>query len=43
MPSSRAVTLANLATSDAFTVDNANDRVGIASTAPDATLDIKIQ
>ena len=41
MPSSRAVTLANLATSDAFTVDNANDRVGIASTAPDATLDIK--
>ena len=41
MPSSRAVTLANLATSDAFTVDNTNDRVGIASTAPDATLDIK--
>ena len=41
MPSSRAVTLANLASSDAFTVDNTNDRVGIASTAPDATLDIK--
>ena len=41
MPETRAVTLANIASSDAFTVDNANDRVGIGSTVPDATLDIK--
>ena len=41
MPETRAVTLANIASSDAFTVDNANDRVGIGSTSPDATLDIK--
>ena len=41
MPETRAVTLANIASSDAFSVDNANDRVGIGSTVPDATLDIK--
>ena len=38
---SRAVTLANLASGEALTVDETNDRVGIASTTPDATLDIK--
>tara|TARA_B100000287_G_scaffold84988_1_gene77610 strand:+ start:3911 stop:5755 length:1845 start_codon:yes stop_codon:yes gene_type:complete len=38
---SRAETLANFATQDALTVDNTNDKVGIASTTPDATLDIK--
>ena len=38
---SRAVTLANFASGEAITVDETNDRVGIASTTPDATLDIK--
>ena len=38
---SRAVTLANLASGEALTIDETNDRVGIASTTPDATLDIK--
>ena len=38
---SRAVTLANFASGEALTVDETNDRVGIASTTPDATLDIK--
>jgi hypothetical protein len=37
---SRAVTLANIGSADAFTVDNVNDRVGIASTAPTTTLDV---
>ena len=38
---SRAVTLANIASGEAFSVDESNNRVGIASTIPDATLDIK--
>ena len=38
---SRAVTLANFASGEAITGDETNDRVGIASTTPDATLDIK--
>ena len=38
---SRAVTLANFASGEALTLDETNDRVGIASTSPDATLDIK--
>ena len=38
---SRAVTLANFASGEALTLDETNDRVGIASTTPDATLDIK--
>ena len=38
---SRAVTLANIASGEAFSVDETNNRVGIASTIPDATLDIK--
>ena len=38
---SRAVTLANIASGEAFSVDETNNRVGIASTTPDATLDIK--
>jgi hypothetical protein len=37
---SRAVTLANIGSADAFTVDNVNDRVGIASTSPTTTLDV---
>ena len=36
----RAVTLANIGSADAFTVDNVNDRVGIASTSPTTTLDV---
>ena len=37
----KAVNLANLASGEALTVDETNDRVGIASTSPDATLDVK--
>lgn len=37
---SRAVTLANIGSADAFTVDDVNNRVGIASTAPTTTLDV---
>jgi len=36
----RAVTLANLADTNIFTVDGANDRVGIGSTAPTTKLDV---
>ena len=36
----RAVTLANLADSNIFTVDGTNDRVGIGSTQPTAKLDV---
>ena len=36
----RAVTLANLADSNIFTVDGTNDRVGIGSTAPTTKLDV---
>ena len=36
----KAVTLANLASGEALTIDEANDRVGIASTTPSASLDI---
>ena len=37
---SRAVTLANIGSADAFTVDDVNNRVGIASTVPTTTLDV---
>ena len=37
----KAVTLANLASGEALTVDETNDRVGIASTAPSASVDVK--
>jgi hypothetical protein len=40
MAISNAVTLANLSAGDTLTVDNQNDRVGIASTNPTATLDV---
>jgi len=40
MAISNAVTLANLSSGDALTVDNQNDRVGVASTNPDVTLDV---
>lgn len=40
MALSNAANLANLASSDALTVDNTNDRVGIASTTPTVTLDV---
>ena len=36
----RAVTLANLADTNIFTVDGDNDRVGIGSTAPTTKLDV---
>ena len=36
----RAVTLANLADQNIFTVDGTNDRVGIGSTAPTTKLDV---
>ena len=36
----RAVTLANLADQNIFTVDGDNDRVGIGSTAPTTKLDV---
>lgn len=36
----RAVTLANLADTNIFTVDGANDRVGIGSTLPSTKLDV---
>ena len=36
----KAVTLANLASGEALTVDETNDRVGIASTAPSASVDV---
>ena len=38
MAISNAVNLANLLAGDALTVDNQNDRVGVASTNPDVTL-----
>ena len=37
----KAVTLANLASGEALTVDETNDRIGIASTAPSASVDVK--
>ena len=40
MAISNAVTLANLSSGDTLTVDNQNDRVGVASTNPDVTLDV---
>ena len=40
MASSNAAHLANIASGDALTVDNTNDRVGIASTLPTSTLDV---
>ena len=40
MAISNAVNLANLATDDTLTVDISNDRVGIGSTQPTATLDV---
>ena len=40
MAISNAVNLANLSSGDALTVDNVNDRVGIASTTPTTTLDV---
>ena len=36
----KAVTLANLASGEAITIDETNNRVGIASTTPSASLDI---
>ncbi len=40
MALSNAASLANIASGDAFTVDNINNRVGIASTLPTSTLDV---
>lgn len=40
MALSNAANLANLASGDALTIDNTNDRVGIASTSPTVTLDV---
>ena len=40
MAISNAVNLANFSAGDSFTVDSANDRVGIASTTPTTTLDV---
>jgi len=40
MALSNAANLANIASGDAFTVDNINNRVGIASTLPTSTLDV---
>ena len=40
MALSNAASLANLASGDALTVDNTNNRVGIASTTPEVTLDV---
>ena len=40
MALSNAALLANIASGDALTVDNTNDRVGIASTLPTSTLDV---
>ena len=40
MAFSNAVSLANIASSDVLTVDTTNDRVGVASTTPDVTLDV---
>ena len=37
----KAVTLANLASGEALTVDETNNRIGIASTAPSASVDVK--
>ena len=37
----KAVTLANLASGEALTIDETNDRIGIASTAPSASVDVK--
>ena len=36
----KAVTLANLASGEALTVDETNNRIGIASTAPSASVDV---
>ena len=38
---SNAVKLANLLSGDGLTVDNQNDRVGVASTTPTTTLDVE--
>ena len=40
MAISNAVNLANLSSGDTFTVDSANDRVGIANTLPTTTLEV---
>jgi len=40
MALSNAALLADIASGDALTVDNTNDRVGIASTLPTSTLDV---
>jgi hypothetical protein len=40
MDLSNAALLANIASGDALTVDNTNDRVGIASTTPTQALDV---
>ena len=40
MAISNAVSLANFTSGDALTIDSVNDRVGIASTVPTATLDV---
>ena len=37
---SKAVTLANIASGEAFTIDESNERIGIASTAPSASVDV---
>jgi len=37
----KAVTLANLASGEALTIDETNDRIGIASTSPSASVDVK--
>ena len=40
MAISNAVNLANLSSGDALTIDSVNNRVGIASTTPEVTLDV---
>ena len=40
MAISKAVSLANLSSGDALTVDSANDRVGVASTTPTEALTV---
>ena len=40
MAISKAVSLANLSSGDALTVDSANDRVGVASATPTESLDV---
>ena len=40
MAISNAVTLANFSSGDAFTIDSANDRVGVANTLPTSSLTV---